>query len=78
MERLTYILSNTVKENLVARVEEWPGVHCARPLLTGEAVVGTLFDRRMEYNARLRGKEPEPREFASSEELTLSQLPCWN
>jgi REP element-mobilizing transposase RayT len=36
VKRLAYVLSNCVKENLVARVEEWPGVHCARPLLTGE------------------------------------------
>ena len=50
VERLAYILSNTVKENLVARVEEWPGVHCARPLLTGEGVEGTWFDRRLEYS----------------------------
>ncbi|HYQ84502.1 MAG TPA: transposase, partial [Rubrobacter sp.] len=77
VERLTYILSNTVKENLVARVEDWPGVHCARPLLTGEEVEGTWFDRRREYSARLQGKEPEPREFASPERVVLSQLPCW-
>ena len=77
MERLAYVLSNTVKENLVARVEEWPGVHCARPLLTGEAAVGTWFDRRLEYNARLQGKDPGPREFASTESAILSQLPCW-
>jgi hypothetical protein len=52
-------------------------VHCARPLLTGEAVAETWVDRRLEYNSRLRGKEPEPREFASPEKVILSQLPCW-
>jgi REP element-mobilizing transposase RayT len=78
VKRLSYVLSNCVKENLVARVADWPGVHCARPLLAGEWVVeGTWFDRRMEYNARLRGKEPEPREFTRTEQVVLSQLPCW-
>ena len=78
VKRLAYVLSNCVKENLVARVEEWPGVHCGRLLLTGKWVAeGTWFDRRMEYNARLRGKEPETREFTRPEQLVLSQLPCW-
>lgn len=53
------------------------GIWGARPLLTGEAVEGTWFDRRMEYNARLRGKEPGLREFASPEKVILGQLPCW-
>jgi hypothetical protein len=78
VKRLSYVLSNCVKENLVARVEEWPGVHCGRPLLTGKwEVEGTWFDRRMEYNARLRGKEPGEREFTRPEQVELSQLPCW-
>jgi Transposase and inactivated derivatives len=76
--RLAYILSNGVKENLVARIEEWPGVHCARPLITGAAVEGVWFDRKLEYNARLRGKEPGPREFARTEDVVLTPLPCWS
>jgi Transposase and inactivated derivatives len=77
VERLAYILSNTVKENMVARVEDWPGVHCAHALLTGEEVEGTWFDRRLEYSTRLQGREPEPREFANAERVVLSQLSCW-
>jgi hypothetical protein len=78
VKRLAYVLSNCVKEGLVARVQEWPGVHCGRPLLTGKwEVEGTWFDRRMEYNARLRGKEPGEREFTRPEQVVLSQLPCW-
>jgi hypothetical protein len=46
IERLTYILANGVKENLVARVEEWPGVHSAHALLTGEPVEGTAVASR--------------------------------
>jgi hypothetical protein len=51
------VLAHGVKEGVVARVEEWPGVHCAVPLLTGAPVVGTWFDRSLEYNAFLRRKE---------------------
>ena len=62
---------------MVARVEEWPGVHCAVPLMTGAAVEGSWFDRTLEYNARLRGKELEKGESASRETVRLSPLPCW-
>jgi len=75
--RLKYVLAHGVKESLVARVEEWPGVHCAVPLMTGAAVEGTWFDRTLEYNARLRGKELEKGESASTEIVRLSPLPCW-
>jgi hypothetical protein len=57
---------------------QWPGVHCAKALITGDRVEGTWFDRKHEHNARLRGKEPGPREFATTEEVILSQLPCWS
>jgi len=33
----------------VARAEEWPGVHCVTPLLTGAPVGGTWFDRTLEH-----------------------------
>src|SRR4030095_2235539 len=32
--RLRYILSHGVKEDLVERIDQWPGVHCAQSLLT--------------------------------------------
>jgi hypothetical protein len=75
--RLKYVLAHGVKEGLVARVEDWPGVHCALPLMTVAAVEGTWFDRTLEYNARLRGKELEKGESASTEVVRLSRLPCW-
>jgi REP element-mobilizing transposase RayT len=57
VERLRYILSHGVKENLVERVEQWPGVHCARSLLTGEPAEGYWFDQTQEYAARRRGEK---------------------
>lgn len=47
------------------------------PLMTGSAVEGTWFDRTREYNARLRGKELDKGEAASTEVVRLSPLPCW-
>lgn len=75
--RLEYVLAHGVKADLVARVEEWPGVHCAVPLLTGADVEGTWYDRTLEYNAFLRGKKLEKREAESRERIHLSPLPCW-
>ena len=43
-ERLRYGLAHGVKEGLVEKVSEWPGVHGGRALMTGEAVQGYWFD----------------------------------
>ena len=75
--RLVYILSHGAKELLVAKVEQWPGVHCATPLLSGSPVEGTWFDRTSEYNARLRHEKSEARKYAHPEVVILSPLPCW-
>jgi REP element-mobilizing transposase RayT len=75
--RLKYVLSNGVKEGLVASPLEWPGAHTAHALLTGEPLVGIWRDRTQEYRFRLRGKEPEPTQFVTEEILTLDPLPCW-
>ncbi|HYG62494.1 MAG TPA: transposase [Thermoanaerobaculia bacterium] len=75
--RLKYILSHGAKEGLVADPREWPGAHAVHALLSGEPVVGVWYDRTQEYRYRLRGKEPEPRQFATEEVLTLAPLPCW-
>jgi hypothetical protein len=45
--------------------------------MTGSAAEGTWFDRTREYNARLRGKELEKGEAASTEVVRLSPLPCY-
>ena len=77
VERLAYHLAQGVKENLVARVEEWPGVHCAHALLTGESVEGTWYDRTLARSLRLQRKTPEPGQVDIRHTVILSQLPCW-
>ncbi|MEP7009363.1 MAG: hypothetical protein ABJC13_03490 [Acidobacteriota bacterium] len=75
--RLLYLLSHGAKENLVADLREWPGVHCVDALLTGESLEGTWFDRTEEYTARQRGGEFGAREYSSAETVALTPLPCW-
>ena len=38
--RLKYVLANGTKEGLVSSPIEWPGLHAARPLISGEPLVG--------------------------------------
>jgi len=76
-ERLKYILSHGVKEFLVEKVLDWPGVHAARALLEDKPLEGLWFDRTQEYGARRRGEEHERTRFAAPETVTLSPLPCW-
>jgi len=49
ISRLEYLLANGVKEGLVERVQDWPGVHCVRNLLDGEPLKGLWLDRTKEY-----------------------------
>jgi hypothetical protein len=77
IERLRYILSHGVKENLVEAVNQWPGVHCAKSLLTGEPAEGYWFDQTQEYAARRRGQKFDRLRYATREILVLSPLPCW-
>ena len=71
------LLSNGCKEGLVARPQDWPGVHVARALIQGEDLKGTWFDRTQEYAARNRGEKFDRLKYATVETLHLSPLPCW-
>ena len=77
VERLAYILGNSVKEGLVERPHHWPGVHCSRALVTGTALVGTWYDRTAEYEARRRGRVATAFGLQQREEVLLSPIPCW-
>jgi hypothetical protein len=77
IERLRYILSHGVKEFLVERVRDWPGVHAVRALVDGEVLEGLWFDRTQEYIARRKGEAFDPLKYATREILTLEPLPCW-
>lgn len=75
--RLLYLLSQGVKEGLVARPRDWPGVHCASAILAGEPLRGYWFDRTAEGDARRRGERPTRYEHAKRCQVELEPLPCW-
>jgi hypothetical protein len=52
IERLAYVLSQSVKEGLVERVRQWPGVHSAAALIDGTPLMGHWLDRTQEFAAR--------------------------
>lgn len=77
LDRMRYLLSHGVKENLVARCQDWPGIHCAEALVTGRSLKGFWFDRTKEYAARQRGADIGVYTYAEPETLKLDPLPCW-
>ena len=76
--RLRYIIAHGVKENLVRRVEDWPGANSVGWLLRGERITGIWMDFTARYYARRRvGYVPVPGEFEREYEVFISVLPCW-
>ena len=75
--RLAYVLAHGVKEQLVACIGDWPGVHAAPALLSGLALEGVWYDRTKEYLSKNKGKKSDPDRFAETETLALVPLPCW-
>lgn len=80
---LRYVLSQGVKEGLVARAQEWPGVHCAGAL-AGEAQLqgvwfdGTAFARAMETQSRrARPVRLAKGDFQRKYEVRFSAIPAW-
>ena len=77
VDRQRYFFAHGCKENLVADPEQWPGVSSLPAQIHGRALQGTWFDRTAEGRARRRGKNPEPRAFATVYDVPLAPLPCW-
>ena len=77
VERLKYVLANGVKEDLVEKVLDWPGVNTAAALLQGKSLTGHWIDRSRQYAARNRGEDASDERFAVEETVILSPLPCW-
>ena len=64
LRRLRYILSHGVKEGLVSKSNEWPGLHCVRELTHG--IVRTFaWQGDTKTNKRLRP-------------VFVSPIPCWD
>ena len=65
VERMKYILSNSVKEGLVKHPRYYPGVHCYRHLAEGRPLHGIWVNRSSMHT------EPNLTETDASERLTL-------
>ena len=77
VDRLRYLLAAGVKEDLVEKAIDWPGVHSARALTRDNLLRGWWFDRSQEFAAGQRGERPGRYEYACEETLFLNPLPCW-
>ena len=75
--RLKYLISHSVKEGLCVRPYDWPGVHCARSLVTGEPLEGYWFNRTKEWAARNRGLNFGYYDFATRYEVGFAPLPAF-
>ncbi len=74
-ERMKYILSQGVKERLVAHPVDWPGVQSVETLLRRKSTVeGHWRDRTREFHAR--GLD-SGLVFRTRERVFLTPLPCW-
>ena len=71
LERMKYILSNSVKEGLVKHPRYYPGVHCYRHLVEGTPLHGVWVNRT---SMHLRTKITET-DASQSLTLSLSRLP---
>lgn len=80
MSRLRYLLSQGVKENLVAHPFDWPGVSAAQALTNGAGLTGTWLDRadfcRNVQRRKVEEKPPEIADFRKTYSLDLEPLPC--
>ncbi|NJL26440.1 MAG: hypothetical protein HC897_00505 [Thermoanaerobaculia bacterium] len=77
VDRFRYVLENGVKEGLVGSPLDWPGVQCAKALVSGEALHGWWYDRTKEGCARRRGEDFTKHQYATAETLEFTALPCW-
>src|SRR4051812_37865042 len=78
VERLRYVLAHGVKEGLVERLRDWPGVSAVRALLEDEPLQGFWFDRTGEHAARRRSIAFERLDYATPYTVRLEPLPCWS
>ncbi|HKI87097.1 MAG TPA: transposase, partial [Thermoanaerobaculia bacterium] len=78
IDRLAYVLSHGVKEDLVAHAADWPGANCVAALTKGTPLVGVWHDRSAHYRAARWGRSVDGRAFMEEEKIVLSPLPCWS
>jgi hypothetical protein len=69
-------LAHGVKEDLVARVTDWEGLHCAQELMDGVPLHGVWYNRTLMGEAE-RGRKVDEDQLETHYTLKLAPLPCW-
>ncbi|MCK5689648.1 hypothetical protein KAI87_10285 [Myxococcota bacterium] len=85
MSSFRYILGQGVKEGLVERPEQWPGLHCAKSLLTGKPLPGIWFDgtgfsRKWDREKRRKNGNTDlvkKKDFITKTELSFEKIQRW-
>lgn len=80
IERFKYLLAQGVKEHLVSRVVDWPGLHFGKTILRGKnRLAGVWINRTKECQARNRNRKKEitRTDIEEPEAVPLAKLPCW-
>ena len=78
VQRLRYLVAQGVKEGLVERPEQWPGINCAQALCEGQPLIGTWYDRTSHYvHGAVLQEDVTEEDFAEEVSLWFSPLPCW-
>jgi hypothetical protein len=79
--RMAYILAHGVKEGLVRKCAEWPGLSCLQQLLDGSPRSFRWFNWTKRWSCRRPEGGPRAERFdsewAEQEVLTVHPLPCW-
>jgi hypothetical protein len=75
--RLSYVLSQGTKENLVASPRDWPGVTGVKAMEGETELFGWWFDRSAEARARARGETFDRYRYATRYPVPFSPLPSW-
>jgi REP element-mobilizing transposase RayT len=76
VDRLRYILAHGVKERLVARPRDWPGVSSLRALTEGALLSGNWVDRTREASHQRRSARATA-DCGTNYLVSLAPLPCW-
>jgi REP element-mobilizing transposase RayT len=83
---LEYILSHSVKEDIVGRPQQWPGLHCAAALADGEQLVGEWFDgtrygkkrhKALERGGLAAANAIDRAAYFERYSVTFSPIPAW-
>ncbi len=82
IDRLSYVLSNSVKENAILSAENWPGPHAGKAFASGKREKGFWIDRsalsEKRKIAKAKGEKlPTENDARTDHEVKLAKLPCW-